>query len=140
MYRSERENARRLSFERETSVRQHPTMTNSRAFIAGLLSLSLMVGGTVAWCKRHRGRHCPAGWRLWGDSCYKVTEQRFADWSKAKQECVDMGAVMAAPQSDQETAFFQTLKDSPQFWIDCMYLSDLGMFTSYFFPFSPLIF
>ena len=97
----------------------------ARAFIVGLVGLSLTAGCTGEKCRAHIKGGCARGWRQWGDFCYKLTEQRYLSWEEAKQECIRMGGVMAAPQSHQESAFLQTLNF--KFWIDCKY-NVQGMF------------
>ena len=96
----------------------------ARAFIVGLVGLSLTAGCTGEKCRAHIKGGCARGWRQWGDFCYKLTEQRYLSWEEAKQECIRMGGVMAAPQSHQESAFLLTIRD--EFWIDCKY-NEQGM-------------
>ena len=107
----------------------------ARAFIVGLVGLSLTAGCTGEKCRAHIKGGCARGWRQWCDFCYNVTVQSFVDQSLARQECARMGAVMAAPQSDEENAFFHTLETARHFWIDCDYLS--GMFPQ--FPRQPVM-
>ena len=47
---------------------------------------------------------CPESWHYWGNSCNMITETRFT-WSGAKDECRNLGGVLAAPSSDQENEF-----------------------------------
>ena len=53
----------------------------------------------------------------WGISCYKISETKFT-WSDARDECKNLGCVLAVPSSDQENEFAAQLSDGVV-WIDC---------------------
>ena len=60
---------------------------------------------------------CLESWHVWGISCYKITEKAFT-WSDARDECIDLGGVLAVPSSDQENEFTAQLSNEIV-WIDC---------------------
>ena len=60
---------------------------------------------------------CPESWHYWGNSCYMVTETRFT-WADARDECINLGGVLAVPSSDQENEFTAQLSNEIV-WIDC---------------------
>ena len=47
-----------------------------------------------------------------------ITETRFT-WSGAKDECRNLGGVLAAPSSDQENDFIAQVVSADWMWIDC---------------------
>ncbi|XP_071796327.1 brevican core protein-like [Asterias amurensis] len=51
---------------------------------------------------------CPEAWHYWGNSCYRITESNFP-WSKARDECRNLGGVLAVPSSSQESDFIANL-------------------------------
>ena len=62
---------------------------------------------------------CPESWHYWGNSCYKITETRFS-WSDARDECRNLGGVLAVPSSDQENeVIVNWVPDDSNVWIDC---------------------
>ncbi|XP_071795640.1 perlucin-like protein [Asterias amurensis] len=61
---------------------------------------------------------CPESWHYWGNSCYKITETAFT-WADAKEECRNLGGVLAAPSSNQENEFIAQLVPDDWIWIDC---------------------
>ena len=61
---------------------------------------------------------CPESWHYWGNSCYKITEMIFS-WEDAKDECRNLGGVLATPSSDQENEFITQLLAVGMVWIDC---------------------
>ena len=61
---------------------------------------------------------CPESWHYWGNSCYKITELKVT-WADAKDECRNMGGVLAAPSSNQENEFIAQLVPDYWIWIDC---------------------
>ena len=68
---------------------------------------------------------CPESWHYWGNSCYMVTETRFT-WADARDECINLGGVLAVPSSDQENEFIGQLTDG-RVWIDCNDIQKEGM-------------
>ena len=69
---------------------------------------------------------CPESWHYWGISCYKITERAFT-WSDAKDKCISLGGVLAAPSSDQENEFIVELIPTGWLWIDCTDLEAEGL-------------
>ena len=62
---------------------------------------------------------CPESWHYWGTSCYMVTGTKFA-WSEARDECRNMGGVLAVPSSDQEhDVIVNLMLENTNVWIDC---------------------
>ena len=70
---------------------------------------------------------CPASWHHWRNSCYRVTDSSFY-WSRARDECIKLGGILAVPRSLEENEFFVTLiPDSANPWIDCNDLDSNGI-------------
>ena len=61
---------------------------------------------------------CPESWHYWGISCYKITEAAFT-WADAKEECRNLGGVLAALSSNQENEFIAQVVSADWIWIDC---------------------
>ncbi|XP_038054609.1 asialoglycoprotein receptor 2-like [Patiria miniata] len=94
-----------------------------KRFIFGLISLHLMmrcIGGNESCKASFSGTWaCAPSWSQWGGKCYKAIMEPLT-WSEAKDECIKMGGVFVAPQSQEESDFLMSLM-SPQskFWINC---------------------
>ena len=70
-------------------------------------------------CSTFIDSSCPESWHYWGVSCYKITETKFT-WSDAKDECRNMGGVLAVPSSDPENEFIVSLIPKAEgLWLDC---------------------
>ncbi|XP_038059037.1 C-type lectin domain family 6 member A-like [Patiria miniata] len=68
--------------------------------------------------------YCPPLWIPWGSSCYRLTGQG-ASWDEGQASCRDMGAVMAAPHSEQENTFMATTTKNagPSWlWVGCKFI------------------
>ena len=69
---------------------------------------------------------CPTSWHHWGSSCYRVTETTFP-WARARQECENLGGILAVPRSLQESDLVLTLIPvDKNAWIDCSSLETDG--------------
>ncbi|XP_038059832.1 snaclec bothrojaracin subunit beta-like [Patiria miniata] len=67
---------------------------------------------------------CPPLWIPWGSSCYRLTGQG-ASWDEGQACCRDMGAVMAAPFTDEENAFMATTTKNAGLdwlWVGCKFI------------------
>ena len=65
---------------------------------------------------------CPAGWGKWGNHCYKVIES--LAWANAKDKCIEIGGVMATPNSWEERAHLFNIANN--MWIDCNDIQEEG--------------
>ena len=95
-----------------------------RSMMVKILLIYLMSGCDKAngRCRSAKGT-CPNDWHQWGDNCYKVIEKR--PWSEARDECVRIGGVMAAPNTLDEDAHILKLT-SVKTWINCNDLETEG--------------
>ena len=59
---------------------------------------------------------CPAGWSKWTNHCYKVTDEAL-EWVHAKDKCIEIGGVMATPNTLEEQSHLLSLAST--IWIDC---------------------
>ena len=68
---------------------------------------------------------CPPGWDLWGGECYKASNS--LPWSMARQECFEIGGVLAAPSSQEENLYLgRLIGGTRNFWINCNDLRSQG--------------
>ncbi|XP_033627343.1 perlucin-like protein [Asterias rubens] len=66
---------------------------------------------------------CPAGWSKWNSHCYKfISEHR--EWANAKDKCIEIGGVMATPNSLEEQSHLQSV--TLAIWIDCNDIEEEG--------------
>ncbi|XP_038058764.1 tetranectin-like [Patiria miniata] len=99
-------------------------------FIFGFISFHLMMGcsGGNEVCKASgigRKWACPPPWIQWGGKCYKAITESLT-WFQAKDECIKMGGVLVAPQTQEETDFLVRLQP-PRFWINCNDIREEGI-------------
>ena len=76
---------------------------------------------------------CPAGWSKWGNHCYKVIEH--LEWANAKDKCIEIGGVMATPNTLEEHGHLRTLTGGYT-WIDCNDIQEEGECQLFNFSFS----
>ena len=58
---------------------------------------------------------CPDGWTGFQEKCYHITGGNWT-WGGAKSMCEDLGAIMAAPNTDAEFEYLLSLGASNYFW------------------------
>ncbi|XP_071789703.1 C-type mannose receptor 2-like [Asterias amurensis] len=70
---------------------------------------------------------CPAGWSKWKNHCYKVTDEQL-EWANAKDKCIEMGGVMATPNTLEEQSHLLSLAKYVDtfIWIDCSDIQEEG--------------
>ena len=74
-------------------------------------------------CLRRAAKEtCPAGWGKWKNHCYKVIER--LEWANAKNKCIEIGGVMATPNTLEEQSHLQ--KFAVAIWIDCNDIQEEG--------------
>lgn len=70
-------------------------------------------------CFKNSNSFCPEPWHHWGSSCYMITEST-RSWLKAREECINLGGVLAVPSSIQENDFIvELIPENEAVWIDC---------------------
>ena len=60
---------------------------------------------------------CPSGWESWGDSCYKLLEERMT-WKNGTLKCQEVGGAMVVPSSSEENNYTLS-KTIDHMWINC---------------------
>ncbi|XP_042281483.1 CD209 antigen-like protein E [Thunnus maccoyii] len=64
-----------------------------------------------------QNRICPAGWRMFGCSCYFLSNES-GSWSRGRQDCREKGADLVVIDSTKEQTFFSTFTEvETMIWI-----------------------
>ncbi|XP_030614163.1 CD209 antigen-like protein E [Archocentrus centrarchus] len=58
---------------------------------------------------------CPAGWRMFSCSCYRLSESS-GSWDQSRKDCRDNGADLVVIESPEEQTFVSTITSEPT-WI-----------------------
>ncbi|XP_042281496.1 CD209 antigen-like protein A [Thunnus maccoyii] len=63
-----------------------------------------------------QNRTCPAGWRMFGCSCYFLSSES-GSWSRGRQDCREKGADLVVIDSTEEQTFLSTVTEETWSWI-----------------------
>ena len=70
---------------------------------------------------------CPPTWSQWRDKCYKVHDADVT-WEEGKQQCVELGGVMAVTQSKEELQHLLKMCSCARYWIGCNDIQTEGVY------------